>query len=42
MKTIETKKQQIKVSFEQIVDKCKTVGELQELHNKVMEMRKND
>ena len=36
---LETKKQQIRVSFEQILERCQTVGDLQELHIKVMKMR---
>ena len=39
MKTTAQIKQEIKVSFEEIVEKCKTIGDLIKLNNEVMRLK---
>ena len=39
MKTTAQIKQEIKVSFEEIVEKCQTIGDLIKLNNEVMRLK---
>ena len=39
MNTSEEIKQKIWVSFEHILDNCKTIGDLQKLHNQVLKLK---
>jgi len=40
MKTTKEMKQEIKVAFEEIVERCETIGDLIKLHNEVMKLNK--